>query len=348
MPVAMAMMGAAMAYATGTTGAMEAFGIGSALKSGMEEYLPATEASASSDGADQLTAEAEKELKGNEEYTKNQTSLTENKKKLKENRKNLRTVNSQISSLAKNLRADPQGEIKTLDDYIARRDRIEADKASGKILPNTAEGKKLSEEERHLRSLGGDDLYDKIGEREELEKNQEELLGEQQKLLGEQNTLRNEAIEKAQKSLKKNGSETQVQNAAQDLLKKCQVAIAVQKGKLKVDEDGEVDMDQDFQLSEDEIRSAERMQKSIMDLVDRTVIDGGGTFKSADFVSEMFDGGGSVAQNLASSIDQYQFQRRASEYNASKKIVTSNGGEGDRFDSEATRKAKSRITGTKG
>lgn len=335
MPVALGMMGAAMSYATGTSGAMEAIGVGTGISHGSEEFFAASQGTVENDGAEAVEDMVDKD----ESVQEAKEALEESTSNLAETSENLSRTNQLIAGMS-----DTKKEMgRHYLDLYKQDDALEAKKAS--LDPSSAtyakdleeiekEREKIAKAQTELREdpefAGVASMFDYKHQLERDLAEQTEARGELEANL---KVAKNAAAKNVISSFKQNGSDSQIARARTEILK------AVQKCQLeKKRKDAQGDASGDFQLNEDETSSAERMQKTICDLIDKTVLVSGADFDTSAFISQHFGNDSEMGKNLFAAVDEYQFQKTAQKYNQASDYGKSMGVDKDKYERDVTRK----------
>lgn len=341
MPIALGMMGMAMSYSTGSSGAMEAIGVGSGLKSGSEEFLASSQETIEGN----VQGDVNSAVENNEEVKDLQEKLDDNMDAIDETNENLSETNSKIEEMTEAEQANG-------NDYLAMLREEDALKARQEELKAQEE---LSQKE--------------LDELAEIEKRQAEIAASKQKLnddpeiarvlpifahkhamekqLAEQRAQRNELKEQMKhkkrtvareliEGYRGNGAASQIAKAKAEITKAIQKCMMEQKYKER-----QGDVNAEYTLSDKEIRSAERMQESIAALVDRAIVGGGGSLDAGQIYKRFFgqDSDSPMAESLKQAIDAYQYQARAKNYNDNENLYIGTGGEEEKFENDIIRKA---------
>lgn len=335
MPVALGMMGAAMSYATGTSGAMEAIGVGTGMSHGSEEFFAASQGTVENTGAEAVEAEVDKD----KDVQNTQKALEKSSSNLTETSENLSKTNQLIAGMS-----DTKKEMgRHYLDLYKQDDALETKKA--KLDPSSAtyakdleeiekEREKIAKAQAELREdpefAGVASMFDYKHQLERDFAEQTEARGELEANL---KAAKNAAAKNVISSFKQNGSDSQIARAKTEILK------AIQKCQLEKKRKGaQGDASGDFQLNEDETSSAERMQKTICEMIDRTVLASGADFDTSAFISQHFGNDSEMGKNLFAAVEQYQFQKNAQKYNQASDYGKSMGVDKDKYERDVTRK----------
>lgn len=347
MPLALGMMGAAMSYATGSSGVMEAVGVGSALNKGSEEFFESSQGTLEKEGNESLT----EDLSNDKTLQEKEKEVDENRAAMAETSERIDSANANIENLSETQQQMGEGYMDLLrreDELAARRDALNAQKDS---FENPEEYKseldKLKAEEERIKkdkesyvndsNFGGGAA--KAFERKyELEKTYSLQAETQRELESELREAKAKAAKDMINQYSQNGTAGDIAKAKMDINKAVQKYLMEQKVK-----DTGGDFSGNFTLSDKETRSAERMQESICALIDRAIVGGGGSLDSGEVFRKYFgDSSDSLmSEHLRGAIDAYQFQKRAEKYNASESKYTSLGGEKDKFREDLIKKSAS-------
>lgn len=296
MPIALGMMGAAMSYATGTSGAMEAIGVGSALNSGANEFFAASTSTLAKQKAEN------NEKWGEAQYQKKLNEMNESiraKSGANNNRANLsgKDIEDKTNQIA-NCEAIISAKDWKLGDYLGENEYVTQEMMDAQ---KEAKEKAQKEKEKILQEFkeGGDDLsaealYDMYKERGKL------LTSE-----GKQKYLKSvmTADNLASISYAKHGK-ADIAEKKREILQNILALRAKQK-----EENGLVDNDQENYFNDDDMRSADAAMKFITDSVDRNVIGAGGTADISKLLQRSMgleDDGSDEYQAIMGSVLDYQ------------------------------------------
>ena len=258
MPLALGMMGAAMSYATGSSGAMEAIGVGSGLHKGAEQFFASTTGTMAEEKAGLARRAAEMTYEQQEfERDSADDAIREKEAQMsgEENppKKNGSTIQSMISDGT---------QIQAWKDKIAEEPLPEPPE-----LPDDAsdEEKAKAEEMREARQRQDDEkeLAQLYLNRQKLGKRPESKEAFVQAYLSEKNI---EGMSRTASHKKED-----IEGKKNVLLQKIAELKAEQRRK-----NGQVDNDSENVLTDKDVSSADRAMKSITDSIDRSVIGSGG------------------------------------------------------------------------
>ena len=341
MPIALGMMGAAMSYATGSSGAMEAIGVGSGLSNGSEEFFAATQRNVEGTGEEAVEAMME-----NDEGVKEaKEALNENSSNLIKTNDSLKETNKTISGMSENQREmgkhymDLYKRDQELDQKKAKLDP-KSDNYESQLAEIEKEKERIAKTQDELRE---DPEFAKVAKifdhKHDLEQQFEQQSEARGTLEANLKAAKAAAAGDIIKSYKQNGSDSKIAKA------KTEISKAIQKCQMeKKRKDANGDVKGNYELNADEISSSERMQKSICDLIDKAVLDSGADFDTSKFISDNFGNDSEMGQNLYSAVAEYQFQKNAQKYNQSRSYGESVGVDGEKYDDDVQRK----ITGRNG
>ena len=335
MPIALGMMGAAMSYATGSSGAMEAIGVGSGLSHGSEEYFASSQNTVEETGEEAVNSMIENDegvKDAKEKLSKNSTDLVKTNESLKE-------TNKTISGMSENQRAmgkhymDLYKRDQELDQKKAKLDPTNENYES-QLAEIEKEKERIAKTQDELRE---DPEFAKVAKifdhKHELEQDFAQLAEDRGTLEANLKAAKKEAAGNIIKSYKQNGSDSKIAKA------KTEIQKAIQKCQLeKKKKDANGDVNANYELNENEISSSERMQKSICDLVDRAVLASGAEFDTSKFISDNFGNDSAMGQNLYAAISEYQFQKNAQKYNNARSYGEGVGVDGEKYDDDVQRK----------
>ncbi len=289
LPYTLAMMGAAMSYSTGTSGAMQAIGMGNAFKQGAEGYFSASAGGIGNDIKDQVIKEA---LANSSEYQACEAQIGEKEYELE-----------QI------------GRMKSLQREL---DNLEVAKQSS----NPEVVKRAQEEEEKLIQENRE-LYDRLTKTEDLEKKEASLTEELKELKNGKEDIEKKVTERI-KNLKPDEFRVLMQNmnvlsgkvskAKKDIQKAIEQAM-IEK---KMRDDGKDPTDPTvshdaYQLTEDEQKEAKMIQRHMMTLMDRSVKEGG-KFNSRKEALDLFGSNNFGTEELEKAFKSYQSAKRGTEF----------------------------------
>ncbi len=261
MPLALGIMGAAMSYATGSSGVMEAIGVGSALNKGSEEFFSSTKgylgeqkAELAERGAEMAYEQQQFEMdSADDAINAKEAQMSGEDNPPKKNGTAIQEMindPNQIAAWEAKVKEEPLPEPPELAD-----DASEEEKAKAK---EKADAKKKQDDEKELAQLYLNRA--KLGERPESKEAFVQAYLSQENIAGLSNTA----------SHKKEDIEAKANVLFQKILE----IKAEQKRKA-----GQVDGDNENILSDKDVSSADRAMKSITDSIDRSVIGSGGTME---------------------------------------------------------------------
>lgn len=341
LPVALGLMGAAMSYSTGSSGVMQAIGVGSAMSRGTEGFLASSQGTLEGNIQENLN----EDVQDNENVQNAQKELYDSAEKITEANENLKETNTAIENMSEAEQANGND----YTDLLKEEDELGAKQSELQGKPNLSpeEKKELAAIQKRQAEIA--DKKQKLKDDPEIAKvlptfekkhNLEKQLSQEKSKRGELEAkakeIRKKAAEDMIKKYENNGSSAQIARAKAEILKKLQMCMMESKYK---DSQGDVSMD--YSLSDKETRSAERMQESICSLIDRAVVAGGGRLDSGQVLKRYFgeDTNSLMAQKLKQSIDTYQFQARAKNYNDNEELYKNSGGTKEKFRKDVSTKA---------
>ncbi len=339
LPVAMGMMGMAMSYSTGSSGALEAIGAGSGMMKGTEEFLATAQGTIEENvnmGEDvQADPEIEKELATNtEQMNETNDSLKETNKSIK----NLTGTDAEAYSLLEEEERIKQKKAR-LEEDSKTPGGISADRYKKQMEELEKREKEIAKRKSEI-SKSNPSSLDKANN---LFTKKRDL----QAQLKAQTTAREDIKSRLQSSKKaaaldkiaeyrNNGGAAQIASARAEITKAIQKCMLERKY-----QDSQGDVTADYTLSDKETRSAERMQESICALLDRAVVAGGASLDAGQVFKRFFgtESDSAMSKSLEQAIDAYQFQARAKNYNDNEALYTSSGGTKEKFEDDISTKA---------
>lgn len=331
MPVALGIMGAAMSYATGTSGAMEAIGVGSAFNDGANEFLSVSKGTL-----------AEQKAENNEQWGEAQHQRALNDKdnqirsKLADNNANSNLSASEIAEKAQKAYiydkklAEPAWKVgeKMDNGKIAtqkhvdkqKREKAEAEDEKQKLMQefeNTTGSKEEAEA-----------LYELYSQRGKLASSdgKEAFL---KKVMTRDNL--------SDISYTKHGK-ADIDAKKKEIMRKILDLKAAQDAK-----NGQAENDQENHFSEADMKSAESAMKFITDSVDRNVVSSGGTLDMSELLKDSIgleDDGSEAYQAIMGSILDYQDMSIAADAENIEEKASSAGIDEEAFQRSAYRRTK--------
>ena len=272
MPIALGLMGAAMSYATGSSGAMEAIGAGTGLHSGASEFFANTLGTLADQKADnnnkygEAQYEREKVNKDNEIRKKskeNGLGDTMSGAKLAENAAKIANLEAIMS--AKDLvLGTPLGE----NNFVTQ-DMVDAQRK--------AKEKAAKDKEELIKELGGDQGNEAGEELYKMYQDREQFLTSE----GKQEFLRSQGMTAenlSNISTKKHGK-AEIESKKNEIL----TMLLVMQAK-KQQEEGMGDNTQKNHFTDADMRSAEATLNAITNAVDRNIVGGGGTYDMSELL----------------------------------------------------------------
>lgn len=331
MPIALGMMGAAMSYATGTSGAMEAIGVGSALNSGANEFFSAS-----------TSTLAKQKAENNEKWGDAQYKRALNDK---DNQIRAKTADNKAGS---NLSASD------IADKAARVQKYEAALAEPKlnIGDKMKNGKKatqkdIAEQKRRKKAAktGKQQLMQEFKGSTGSKKEAEELYN----LYKERGELASSEGKKAflkEKMTKENLSsisytkhgKADIEAKKNEIMQKILALKAAQNAK-----NGQVANDQENHFSDSDMESAESAMKFITDSIDRNVVSSGGSLDMSKLLKDSMgleDDGSDAYQAIMGSVLDYQDMSIAADAENIENNASSAGIDDDSFQRSAYRRTR--------
>lgn len=328
----MFLMGAAMSYATGSSGLMQAIGTGHAMQQGVEGYFGASEAFSKEDGREAIDHELERRDKEQARLKEKSDGL---ESKAKDLRDQLDAADKDIERAA-HVTDGRKRSAKFLEkykqDYEDIKERLKAD-------PTDAQA--LKDQDALRKKQPG--LFKKMQDRDriqaELDATEQEAAKTKSKLeeltLDENENMR----QKIANQFAQNGSASKVEGAKQEILAIIMAKMQADKAKENgdsVEKREGVDSSDENNLTFTEQEDARRMQEYITSLIDRSVMGAGASDAARDFIAETFGGEEGIGDSLAGALDEYEFQRNAQRYNNGMKNYMNYGGTEDRYKNMTT------------
>ena len=329
----MFLMGAAMSYATGSSGLMQAIGTGHAMQQGVEGYFGASEAFSKEDGREAIDHELERR-------DQEKARLEEKSKGLEGKAKDLtsqiKDADAEIERLSHTLAGRKGKDAKHLNKFRSRYKEIQE-----KLRENPQDTKALAAQARLQKSHPK--LFAKMQERDrlkaELDATEQEAAKTKARLqdlvVGENENMRQKIAEQ----FAQNGSASKVESAKQEILAIIMAKMQADKAKENgdsVEKREGVDSSDENNLTFTEQEDARRMQEYITSLIDRSDMGAGASDAARDFIAETFGGEEGIGDSLAGALDEYEFQRNAQRYNNGMKNYMNYGGTEDRYKSLTT------------
>lgn len=332
LPSTLAMMGAAMALATGSGGVMDAIGAGSALHDGTEAYFDAS-MKTTEDG---MTNQAEKVAE--DEFNK-----TEDGKKLNRLGKlpnEIKQIDKNLNNIINMSRNKPKGmsNKEYLDNYINQRQKIkQLENSSSQEDRNKALHMKMNLKEEYGRDY--DQLDSALKEKAALENERNDLLSQESSLKYSKKRFINNKKSNASdmvKKLKNNGSEQQIDAAKDKMLQLIQASIIEQK---RNNSNQNNNSDESFELTEQEQATSMKILNSMTQSIDRSVKGAGADVDTQSLIQDHnIDENSDIGENLMSAVDEYRFQQRAAEFNSIRSNGAKFGASTDKLDADVTKR----------
>ena len=324
-PLAIGMMGAAMSYATGSSGLMQAVGVGSGMMKGSEELFASTQGTLEKDGIELIEKETDRRLASDEDYKETSEALKNTTENISKKNKELKKINQAIDKEKKNIRpTGNQTQDEAYKKYLEDWEKLQ----NLRMSRNSDDQSKAKGLEQSLKSRNPN-LLKLLDNREEIKKEKIGLEKEQLELASKQENMRNKMRGDVYNNMKNNGTAQQLATAESEILKKIHAAMSFNKGV----QEGEEDSEREFKLNDQEADTAKGMQQTIVDLVNRSLVGGGANFNASEFVASEFNLGmdNPIGESLTRAIEEYQFQKNASLYNGTVDNATKVGIDKDLF-----------------
>ena len=330
LPKTMALMGAAMSYATGTSGVMQAIGMGNAFMQGTEGYFSASGGFLSSETGDMLMDQLKDD---DEEYQENARQLEENGEALKTNRKAIKQANKNIASVA-NATLKPSDSIEEFDaQYKAYRECLEnGDTRGAQELKDELMGKSGA-------------LFNAYENREELKKKEKDLLANkdelEQKKIDIEKRLAATDVDTLKAMLKKfdqQGQKAEIDKAKTEVLKSIEKAMLERK-RAAAKKENPNDSTDHIELTDEEKDDAKAMQQRMLMNLDRSVLKTGNSYDTRKAVQSMFGEESDCGEDLIKSLESYKTCKRGEQYNKNKSSYLEFGGEEETFEQKTIKKA---------
>ena len=277
MPSALGMMAAAMTYAAGDAGAMEAIGVGTAIQKGSEDYFSSTLGTISdqAERADDIY----KEAKLDEEKQKRDAQILRSVKE--KNPENLEKYNTEDKRQ------------KVIDQFIRDERALEIEKAQkGGVSKD-----RLKEIEKNREQLKKDGVLDAIRERAELE-------GDGAKQFKEN------AVRERYDTFKNYGIGSKFGN--DEISKKGeQILKLIEEYKKKLQDDSTTDDSKmENKLDDSDVSSPDKMFDTLKNIIDRSVVGAsGGSFNISEIMQNemgLNDDGSEEYQKLVAAVLSYR------------------------------------------
>lgn len=336
LPYTLALMGAAMSYSTGTSGAMQAIGMGNSFKQGAEGYFSAAGSSQSDEAREKLRDDV---LAHTDEYKKNEAALGENAYRTQQVQEELDDVNSKIAQ------QDSNGEYeRKLATARAKQDSEDATVAE--------KGRK---EEQDLKEENAE-LYDLFDKRDKLEEEEANLAVDKKNL----ESKKEEIIENVDKKLRNMDSTTmrqllqrmdtnkgKINKAKSEILQQIQKAMKDKKirdANLKPSELSDEQLEA-FALTEDEIADSKIMHQKMLTMLDRSVIGSGADYNTRKEVLSLFGRDNNYSSKLEDAIESYKSSKRSYIYCEARDNCGKFGSEEETFRHDVMRKLTGNMYG---
>lgn len=338
MPIALGMMGMAMSYSTGSSGAMEALGVGSGLKRGSEEFLATSQGTIEGNVQESVNEYVD----NNEEVQAAQKELDQNTDNIEEASENLEETNETIENMTSAEQSngndylqilrddDRQAELKAKGDEINQKELDELAKLEKREAERAKLKKNLSDDPEIAKVLPIFEQKHKLEKQLAEQRSQREIL--QEKLKNKRANIAGAIIE----NFRKNGGAAQIASAKNEITKAIQKCMMERKYK-----DSQGDVNVEYTLTDKETSSSERMQESICALLDRAVVAGGASLDAGQVFKRYFgeDSDSPMAESLKQAIDAYQYQARAKNYNENEDLYKNTGGTKEKFENDIVTRA---------
>lgn len=306
-PMAMAMMGAAMSYATGQSDISDAVMTGSFLGKASENVFSTSKSTITDQGADNLEKQADANY---QEQIFNSDAEVRKAAKANGQKSNLsaKDIEEQANQLA-----EWQKTIKE--------DNLPSDADPEKIKEQK---KKKTEARKGISELRNNGMLPALSKRAKLGSEDEKR------------RIKQEFIEKGRNLNASDGKLTE---------KKNKILQAILELKLAKDkENGQEDLERTNMLTEDDISSADRAMKTIANEVDRGIIESGGTFDMSRLLQDeigLEDDGSDEYQAIAAAVMDYRKHRLDAQNNQLRTNAYGLGIDSDSYDKNIQRKASS-------
>lgn len=338
MPATLALMGAAMSYATGTQGVMEAIGTGSAFKKGTEEFFEASQKTSEENPSNIIKNEAKKRL--GEDYENEKEKIQKARDDVESANTAIKNIDSEVKEVSDGI---PKEEVQRYKDVAQKQQNIDALRAQASEETDLTKRAELNAEadmeEADLASEKAridtdDDLYRLYYKRAQEEAKKSEALYRESIHISKKKEMERKAVEKVMKQFKHAGGERQIAQAEVEILR----IIAIAKSMKKAQEgDSTKDTYSEIELTDSEIDSSQRLQKDIVALAKLELMDATGDDALGKYVEDNFDGDEYMAQKLYAAIDLYKFHQGAAMVSDQKSKAKKYGLDGDKFDKDCER-----------
>jgi len=350
MPITMAMMGAAMSYATGTSGVMEAFGMGAAFNSASKEHFKLSNKNNQGVAINDVEKQAKDDLKENEQYQRYVKNVENLEEQIEETEEKLNEIDEEIAieaggdeeNTAERIRkqayvddvySDFKAYKKKKQEYedivkLSKKNPADLTDEEKQKVAQIAQAKNEAQQAEDNLRRKDNALFEKFSKREQLKNNLANMNIQKDEIEGKMTELESTTIDNVIKKFKRSGTPYLIKRAENEILQKIQVYMRLQKAKAKGDNVSE----EDFELSEDEIEYSKQVQKMIIRHMDREELGTEGKFDAEEFARQNFKGNKAMSDSLVASMNDLVFQRRAKRYNTTRDNAKSMGAEGETHD----------------
>lgn len=346
LPKTLGLMGAAMSYATGTSGIMQAIGMGKSFQDGSQAYFENSESHLTGDAAEAVRDEIKE---NDEEYQQNEKDLFENQEELEENRNTQNDLDKQIEQSNSNIKGMAQHGLKREKDQTPE-DALKAYEKDWALLQEKREngdtkGAKALEDDMKSRSHS---MFSEFENREKLKEQKEDVKKKEKDLLKRQEELEDKKrnIEKRidgniakmdWKDLKKmldgfdvKGQQGKIEKVKAEILKNIQNAMVERKMLADGKQPG-IDSKDDYYLTDEEQEDAKAMQQRMLMYLDRSVMKTGENYDTRKAVTDAFGKENTCGNKLLDTLNEYKSCKRANQYVTNRDHYMQVGGEEERF-----------------
>ncbi|MBQ7409990.1 MAG: hypothetical protein IJW20_01235 [Clostridia bacterium] len=342
LPKTLAMMGFAMSYATGSSGIMQAIGVGDAMSKGTGAFFESSESGMTNEAADQ----AREYLKENDsEYKEVESQLGENAHNMEQVNENLNNINNTINSQARTLKKQPD---QTTEDAL---------KAFEAEWADIREKKKSQDEETRRRALAREkalkdehiSLYESLDKRAELQEQKDGLQKENKDLTERMKNIEKRIAEDVSKMelsemmevlnhMESNSSKSKIDKTKEEVLKMIQMAMLDEK-RMADEQNGEKEVgDKQYELTDQEQADAKALQAHLLTLLDGQVKGTGANYNTRKMVLDLFGKENAAGNSLYNALNDYKNAQRGAQYMEQENNYGQLNGEQERFRQETFRK----------
>ena len=336
LPKTMALMGAAMSYATGTSGAMQAIGMGNAFMQGTEGYFSSSGGFLAAEAGEQLMDQLKDD---DEEYQENARQIAENEKALDDNSAALKQADGRINSIAKATLNPPESIAEFDAQYRAYQQSLkDGDTKGAQELEKELKGKSRT-------------LFDAYEDREKLREQRKKLKQNKKDLEDTRIAIEQRLAETDVDTLKamldkfdNKGQKAQIDKAKNEVLKMIQQAMIAKKIAENQGENSN-DSNDNITLTDEEQADAKAMQQRMLMNLDRSILKTGAHYDTREAVQSMFGQENDCGAALLEALENYKTCKRGEQYLENKSRYLEFGGEEETFQQKTIKKGTGRVYG---